>query len=104
MHGWAMSQKLPLGGLKWVEETSQVNKNFIKRYNKESVTRYFLEIDVQYPEEWYGLHKDLLFLPERIKIVKVEKLVTNLHIKKICYTYKKFKTSIKSRVSIAKSS
>ena len=30
LHGWAMSQKFPFDGLKWVEETSQVNEDFIK--------------------------------------------------------------------------
>ena len=28
---WAMSQKLPLVGFKWVEETSQFNEDFVKR-------------------------------------------------------------------------
>ena len=31
LHGWTMSQKLPLGGLKWIEETSQFNEDFIKK-------------------------------------------------------------------------
>ena len=26
LYGWAMSQKLPLGGFKWLEDTSQFNK------------------------------------------------------------------------------
>ena len=32
--------------------------NFIKTYNKESVERYFLEVDVQYPENLNNLHND----------------------------------------------
>ena len=40
---------------------------------------YFLEVDVQYPENLLNLHNDLKFLPEKIKIQKFEKLVTNLY-------------------------
>ena len=47
--------------------------------NEESDKGYFLEVDVQYPEKLHDLHNDLLFLPERLKIEKVEKLVANLH-------------------------
>ena len=36
-------------------------------------------IDVQYAENLHELHNDLSFLPERMKIEKVEKLVANLH-------------------------
>ena len=36
-------------------------------------------VDIQYPEELHKLHNDLLFLPECMKIKKVEKLVANLH-------------------------
>ena len=53
--------------------------NFIKNYNEESDEGYFLEVDVQCLEKLYELHNDLSFLPERIKIEKVEKLVANLH-------------------------
>ena len=66
-----MLQKLPLYGFKWVEDTSQFNEDFIKRCNDEG---YFLEVDVQYPEKWHDFHNDLPFLPERMKIDKVEKL------------------------------
>ena len=44
----------------------------------ESDESYFLEADVQYPQK---LH-DLYFLPERMKIEKVEKFVANLYHKK----------------------
>ena len=77
-----MSQTLSVNGFEWVQETSQVNENFIESYNKESGEGYFLEVDIQYPEMLHELHNDLPFLPERIKIHKVEKLVANLHDKK----------------------
>ena len=77
-----MSQKLPLGSLKWVEETSQFNENFVKNYNEESDIGYFLEVDVQYPEQLHELHNALPFFPERMKNGKAEKLLTNLCEKK----------------------
>ena len=70
LYGRAMSQKLPVNNFEWIEDTFQFNENFKKRYNEESDERYFLEVDVQY---------DLPFSPERMKLEKVENLVTNLH-------------------------
>ena len=74
-----MSQKLPVNNFEWIEEASQFNEDFIKNYNEESDEGYFLEVDVQYLEKLHELHNDLPFLPERMKIEKVEKLVANLH-------------------------
>ena len=58
---------------------SQFNENFVKDNDEESDKGYFLEVDVQYPEKLHELHNDSPFLPERMKIEKVEKFVTNLH-------------------------
>ena len=37
-----MSQKLPVNDFKWVEKTSQFNKDFIKNYNEDSDIGYLL--------------------------------------------------------------
>ena len=58
---------------------SQFNEDLIENYNEESDEGYFLKSDLQYPEKLHELHNDLPFLPERMKIEKVEKLVTNLY-------------------------
>ena len=79
LYSWAMSQKLSVNKFEWIEETSHFNEDFIKNYNEESDEGYFLEVDVQYPEKLHELHNDLPFLPERKKIKKVEKFVTNLY-------------------------
>ena len=78
-YDWARSQKLPVNNFSWVKDTSQFNEDFIKIYNEESDEGYSVEVDVQYPENLHNLHNDLPFLPERMKIEKVEKLVANLH-------------------------
>ena len=79
LYGWAMSQKLPVNKFEWIEDTSQFNEDFIKTYNKESNEGYFLDVDVQYPEKLNKRHNDLPFLPERMKLEKVKKLVPNLY-------------------------
>ena len=77
LYGWAMSQKLPANNFEWIKDISQFNEDFIKNYNEESDKEYFLEVDVQYLEKLHELHNDLPFLPERMKIEKVEQLVAN---------------------------
>ena len=74
-----VGQQLPVNNFEWIKDTSQFNEDFIKNYNEESDEGYFLEVDVQYLEKLHELHNDLPFLPERMKIEKVEKLVANLH-------------------------
>ena len=78
LYGISMLQKLPVNNFEWIEHTSQFNANFMKNYNEESDEGNFLEVDILYPEKLHELHNDLPFLSERMKIEKVEKLVTNL--------------------------
>ena len=79
LYGGAMSQKFPVNNFERIEDTSKFNEDFIKNYNEERNERYFLEIDIQYPEKLHELHNDLPFLPERMKFEEVEKVVINLH-------------------------
>ena len=73
-----MCRMLPVNNFESIEDIFQLNKDFTKNYNEEKDERYFLEFDVQYPENLHNLHSDLPFLPERMNIEKIEKLV-NLH-------------------------
>ena len=77
MDGWAISQKLSLGAFKWVKNAPQFSKDFTENYNEDSNEGNFLEVDVQYLETLCDLQNDLLFLPEKMKIEKVEKLAAN---------------------------
>ena len=70
MYGWAMCEKLPIGGFKWVKDLSQFNENSNKGY--------FLEVDAEYPKNLSNLYKDFSYLPERTKIGKAEKLVCSI--------------------------
>ena len=81
LYGWAMSQKLPVGDLKWIDkdDMSKFNEQFIKNFDENSDKGYIFEVDVGYPENIRMLHSDLAFLPERMKINKCDKLVCNTH-------------------------
>ena len=89
LHGWAMSQKLPVNGFKWIKNTSKIDQKFIKNYDEDSDKGYIFEVDVKYPRRLHDLHGDSPFLPKSIYI----------H----C-TYKVIKTSTKLRIKIQKSS
>ena len=65
LYGWAMPEKLPISGFKWVKNLSEFNGNFIKNHDENSDIAYFLEVDAEYPKKLFNLHKDLPFLPER---------------------------------------
>ena len=78
LYGWAMSQKLPINGFKWVKKLSKFNEDFIKKYDENSNTGYFIEVDVEYPKNLFSLYNDLPFLPERKNIRRVEKLICSI--------------------------
>ena len=60
-------------------DCSQFTEDFIKSHNEENDEGYFLKVHVQSPETLHNLYNDLPFLPEKMKIGKVKKLVANLH-------------------------
>ena len=65
-----MLQKLPEYNPEWGEDTSQFSGDFIKTSNGESDQGYFLEADVQYPEELHKLYHDLWFFQKEWKSEK----------------------------------
>ena len=65
LYGWAMSQKLPVDGFKWIKKLSEFNEDFIKNYDENNDKGYILEVDVEYPKNLFNLHSDLPFLPAR---------------------------------------
>ena len=68
LYGWAMSQKLPVAGFKWKENTLKFNEDLTKNDNEDSDKGYILEVVVKYPKDLHDLHSNLPFLPERMKI------------------------------------
>ena len=82
LYGWAMSQKLPVNGFKWIKDVTVIDEEFIKNYDEDSDKGYILEADVKYPKKLHDLHSDLPFLSKRMNIDKCKKLVCNLRSKK----------------------
>ena len=78
LYGWAMSQPLPTGGFKWVDE----NPNEISELATRTDKGYILEVDVSYPKVLHDSHNDLPFMCERMEINGVGKLLPNLRDKK----------------------
>ena len=68
LYGWAMCEKLPVNGFKWVTKLDKFNEDFIKNYNENSNVGCFLDVDVEYPRNLHEMHGDLPFLPDRKKI------------------------------------
>lgn len=63
MYSWAMSQYLPYGGLKWVEDCEHVNFNI----PDDNTIGYILEVDLEYPESIHDRQSDLPMAPEKGK-------------------------------------
>ena len=102
LYGWEVSQKLPVGGFKWVKNVSMIDEECIKVYHNESNFGFFLKLDIDYPKYLHDLHRDLPFLPERMKINKCYKLICTLYDKKLCCRHKELKTRIKAWSSAKK--
>ena len=82
LYGKAMTEKLPVGGFRWMDDISKIDEDFVKNYNKNGNKGYILDVDVDYPIKLQNLHSDLSFLPERMVINNTRKLVCNLNDKK----------------------
>ena len=46
LYWWAMSQKLPANGFKWVKNWSKFNEIFIRNYDENSDVGYFFKVDI----------------------------------------------------------
>ena len=75
-----MSKRFPVNKFKWVEDLSELNKDFIKRYSEKVII--FFEADIQYPKNLHEHHNDLPFLLKVKKVNKVKKFQLTCKIKK----------------------
>ena len=104
LYQWAMSQKLPVNGFKWVYDVSRFNEQFIKNYTQNSDVGYFLEVDVEYPKKLFSFHKDLPFFTRKKKIRKSRKTcLWCRRQRKICHSHKSFKTGTNSWINTKRS-
>ena len=65
LYGWAMSKYLPYGRFKCLKNVDQFDVISIK---EKSSIGYFLEIDLEYPDELCELHNDYPLVPEKLAV------------------------------------
>ena len=73
LYDWAMSQKLPVNGFKWIKNVTEIDEKFIKNYDEDSDKGYIFEVDVNYPRRLHDLHSEIPFLPKRMKLTNVRR-------------------------------
>lgn len=81
LYGWAMSQYLPYGNFKWVEEKDFItDPKAILEFKEDSDKGYYYDADVEYPIDLHDAHNDLPFCAENKKVggAKYNKLVADL--------------------------
>ena len=101
LYGWAMSQKLPTGGFKWMN----VNKSkVLKLLEKKDTNQGFIfEVDLDYPKSLWDSHNDYPLAPEKIKIDKIDKLICSFLPKKhYVLHYKNLKQYLKEGMILKK--
>ena len=69
LYGKAMMQNLPYGGFRWAK-VSDKNINIILNKRDNSLQGYFLEVDIQCPDELHDEQNDFPMAPEKIKVTK----------------------------------
>ena len=74
LYGWSVSEYLPYGEFKLLEN---VHKLDVMSINEKSEIEYFLEVDLEYPDELHELHNDYPLAPEKL-------VVTNDMLSKYC--------------------
>ena len=69
LYGWAMSQYLPTGGFRWVDDCQQLAKT-IAEQPADGPEGYILEVDLEYPEDLHDAHSAYPLAPERMMVQK----------------------------------
>ena len=65
LYGWAMSEYLPYERFKWLENVDEFD---VMSINEKSPIGYFLEVDLEYPDELHELHNDYPLAPEKLAV------------------------------------
>ena len=60
-----MSECLPYGEFEWLENVDEFDVNSINEKNK---IGYFLEVDLEYPDELHELDNDYPLAPEKLAV------------------------------------
>ena len=71
LYGWAMSQCLPTGQFKWLDE-KEMDKLNLGKFTDKSAYGLILEVDLEYPEDLHDLHNDYPLAPEQIMVEETD--------------------------------
>ena len=63
--GWELSSYLPYGRCKWLKNVDGFDVNSV---NEKDPIGYFIEVDLEYPDELHELHIDYPLAPEKLPI------------------------------------
>ena len=69
LYGWAISQRLPTSGFRWMTE-KEIAKIDLTKYKKDSKKGLILEVDLEYLKELHDMHNDYPLAQERMKVTK----------------------------------
>lgn len=85
LYGYSMNKKHPLKNFAWLssKEIKKIEKNILFLSDNDEIG-YFLEVDIDYPDNLHEIHNDFPFLSEKKTPPhsKVEKLLTTLEDKR----------------------
>ena len=65
LHGWAMSEYLPYGEFKWLKIVDEFDVNSI---SEKSPIGYFLQVDLEYPDQLHELQNYYPLAPEKLAV------------------------------------
>ena len=65
IYGRAISEYLPYGEFEWLKNVDGFDVNLI---SEKSEIGYFLEADLEYPDELHELHNDYPLAPEKLTV------------------------------------
>ena len=68
LYGLAMSQKLPIGKLKWTKKIP--TEKTVKEWSEIDDNAYILEVDLEYPKELHDEHADYPLAPENMNVTE----------------------------------
>ena len=72
LYGWAMTQPLPYGGFKMLDNVQNVNVAEILSNPNQDIG-YIFKVDLQYPTHLHNAHSDLPLAPERFTFSRIAK-------------------------------
>ena len=78
LYGWAMSQKLPTDGFKWIDVDKSKLLKLLEK--KDTNNGLIFEVYLDYPGSLWDSHNDYPLAPEKLK--GIDKLICSFHPKK----------------------